>query len=605
VSIRSELIVFFLIISVIPLSAVVYTSYEYSREAIRDSVIDNLRGATENTGHAIDNWMDARKDDIRVISRSYGIVVNRDKEQFRKYLNTFESEHQGVYREFLLLDPDGNITFSTLDRTGNASKEHYFTEAKNGKLYISDVSLSGIEGSPELIIANPVRNNENITGILAARVSLENLYGIIEKIDIGKSGEVFIVNKDGDIIFHENRSKILLDNIKNNFAVKEVTYEKNGINEYTNYRGEKVLGSYYWLPLYRWGLIAEKNRDEAYNEVLALGRQTVGISLFAVFCVVLLAVVISRRFTEPINSLGDGALGLVKGNFKPVPVYSQNEIGRLTEIFNQTAKELLDIRKRLEARIEIANKDLEEKNRELIAANEELKKLDSLKSDFISLVSHELKTPLSAIRTSAEFLESENITEPGVQKEMLENIIRNIDRQTRLINDILDLSKIEAGKMEFKFEPVDFSEAAGAALENIRHLALKKNITISMDIPGALPAVFADREKLIIVLNNLLDNALKFTQKGGRILLSANEMQDDVEVRVKDTGIGIEKEKLARIFDKFYQVDSTSRRKIGGSGLGLSISSGIIKAHGGEIGVESEPGKGSTFFFRLKSYGKL
>lgn len=603
-SIRSELIVFFLIISVIPLSAVVYISYEYSKEAIRDSVIDHLRGATENTGHAIDNWMDARKDDIRVISQS-GIVVNRDKEQLYEYLNTFENEHRGVYREFLLLDPDGNITFSTLDRTGNAGNEHYFTEAKSGKLYVSDVSLSEIAGSPELIIANPVRNNDTITGILAARVSLENLYGIIEKIDIGKSGEVFIVNKDGDIIFHENRSKILLDNIKNNFAVKEVTYEKNGINEYTNYKGEKVLGSYYWLPLYRWGLIAEKNRDEAYAEVLTLGRQTVGISLFAVFCVVLLAVVISRRFTEPINSLEDGALGLVKGNFKPVPVYSKNEIGRLTEIFNQTAKELLDIRKRLEARIETANKDLEEKNRELIAANEELKKLDSLKSDFISLVSHELKTPLSAIRTSAEFLESEKTADPDVQKEMLENIIRNIDRQTRLINDILDLSKIEAGKMEFKFERVDFREAASAALENIRHLALKKNITISVDIPGTLPPVFADREKLIIVLNNLLDNALKFTQEGGRILLSANEMQDGIEVRVKDTGIGIEKEKFTRIFDKFYQVDSTSRRKIGGSGLGLSISSGIIKAHGGEIRVDSEPGKGSTFFFRLKTYGKL
>ncbi|VVB85173.1 Methyl sulfide methyltransferase-associated sensor [uncultured archaeon] len=276
----------------------------------------------------------------------------------------------------------------------------------------------------------------------------------------------------------------------------------------------------------------------------------------------------------------------------------------LNDIFKLTAKELLDIRKKLETRIEIANMDLEEKNRELIVANEELKKLDELKSDFISLVSHELKTPLSAIRTSAEFLESEGTAKPEVQKEMLSIIIRNIDRQTRLINDILDLSKIEAGKMEFRMDQVDFNEVADTALENISQLSLKKKLTVSKDIPPELPLVFADKEKLIIVLNNLLGNALKFTPEGGSILLSANQYPDKIEIRVKDTGIGIEKENVGKIFDKFYQVDSTSRRKIGGSGLGLSISSGIVKAHGSEILVDSEPGKGSTFYFSLKKYGR-
>ncbi len=237
---------------------------------------------------------------------------------------------------------------------------------------------------------------------------------------------------------------------------------------------------------------------------------------------------------------------------------------------------------------------------EIEKANEKLKKLDMLKSDFISLVSHELRTPLSAVRTSAEILQSEEKVNPDVQKELFAIIIRNIDRQTQLINDILDLSKIEAGKMEFKLEQVDFREIAGVTLENIGQLALKKNITISMGLPDKLSPVFADREKLIIVLSNLIGNALKFTPEGGSILLSAKEDQDSIEVRVKDTGIGIEKEELEKIFYKFYQVESTSGRKIGGSGLGLSLSRGIIRAHGSELYVESEPGKGSTFFFRLK-----
>ena len=601
--IRTELIIFFLIISVAPLSAVVYMSYDYSREAIRDTVMTNLLGATENSGNAIDNWMDARKDDIRVISR-YDFAINTKKEEFREYLAAYESEYQGVYEEFFLLDLDGNIVFSTLNRTGNAANVPYFTEASKGKLYISDATLSGITGYPEIILANPVMKNGTITGILAARVSMENLYRILENVDIGKSGEVFIVNKDGDIIFHNNRSRILHKNVNNNFAVKEVTYEKNGINEYVNYNGEKVLGSYYWLPLYRWGLVVEKNIDEAYAGVLNLERRMATISTFAVIAVVLAAVIISRRITGPIKSLEEGAAGLLSGNFKPIPVSSSNEIGKLTKIFDDTASELLEIRKKLEAKIDVANKDLEQKNKELIAANEELKKLDELKSDFISLVSHELKTPLSSIRISAEYLESEAKNDPQVRKEMLEIIIRNIDRLTRLINDILDLSKIETGKLELRLEPVDISEMMNTAIENNKLLSLKKNISITADIRGKLSPVLADREKLIIVMNNLLENALKFTPDGGSIILSAKDDADSIEVRMKDTGIGIEKDKLEKIFDKFYQVDSTSRRKIGGMGLGLSIAGGIIRAHGSEIHVESEIGCGSTFSFRLKKAGK-
>lgn len=596
---RSELIIFFLVISVIPLSAVVYISYDYSKAAIRESVMSNLDGATENTRNAIDNWMDARKDDIRVISQSR-VALASQKEHFIEYLDIFEHEHQGVYREFYMLDLDGNITVSNLKRTGNEGTERYFVEATKGKIYVSDVSLSENTGAPEIIITGPVRNNGTIVGVLAARVSLENLYRIIEKIDIGKSGEVFIVNQNGDVIFHENRSRILLDNVNNNFAVKEVTYEKNGIKEYVNYKGENVLGSYYWLPLYRWGLIAEKNVDEAYVGVVVLGRVMVGISALALMGVIFLAIAISGNITRPIKSLEDGAHGLLRGNFKPIPVTSRNEIGRLTEIFNSTAGELLDIRKKLEAKIELANKDLEEKNIELTAANEELKKLDELKSDFLSLVSHELKTPLSSMRLSAEYLESDVNIDPAIRKEMLLIILRNIDRQTKLINDILDLSKIEAGKTELHLEKVGIREISDASIDNLKTIALKKNISVTLDVPDNLSPIIADGEKLIIVLNNLLENALKFTPAGGSIILSAKEDAEGIEVRMKDTGIGMEKEKLDKIFDKFYQVDSSSRRKTGGCGLGLSISSGIIRAHESVIHVESEPGKGSTFSFKLK-----
>ncbi len=597
--IRSEQIIFFLIISIIPLSAVVYVSYEHSQEVIRNSVNTNLLVVTENTGKAIDNWMDARKDDIRIIS---AIAENSEKEKFRKYLSSFQNEHEGAYQEFFIIDPDGNVIFSTLHNPVNTVKEPFLREALEGRLFISDVSLSNTTNLPEVIITNPIRKNGTITGIIGARVSIENLYMIIEGIDIGRSGEIFLVNNKGELIFHKDRFRILHENINNNFAVKEVIYEKRGVGDYINYKGENVLGSYYWLALYRWGLIVEQNRDEAYADMMTLEKETAVISIFAVFCVVLVAIVISKRMTEPIESLKNGGVNLVKGHFKPISVTSKNEIGELTEIFNQTAQELLEIRKKLETKIELANKDLEEKNKELILANEELKKLDGLKSDFLSLVSHELKTPLSAIRTSAEFLDSKETVEPDIRKEMLDNVISNVDRLTRLINDILDLSKIEAGKMEFYYEKVNVKEIAKVAIENIRYLALKNNIAVSMEIPEKLSPVIADRDKIIIVLNNLLSNSLKFIHNGGRVLLSAIEEKDNILIRVEDDGIGIDEDKIGKIFDKFYQADSSSRRKTGGSGLGLTISSGIIKAHGSEISVESEPRKGSVFYFKLKKY---
>ena len=157
-------------------------------------------------------------------------------------------------------------------------------------------------------------------------------------------------------------------------------------------------------------------------------------------------------------------------------------------------------------------------------------------------------------------------------------------------------------QMDPAYEKVNVEEIAKVAIENIRYLAMKNNVTISLDIPEKLSPVLADRDKLIIVLNNLLSNSLKFTYNGGRVFLSAKEEKDIVQIRVEDTGIGIDKDKVSKIFDKFYQADSTSRRKTGGSGLGLTISRGIIRGHGSEICVESELRKGSSFYFKLKKY---
>jgi len=250
--------------------------------------------------------------------------------------------------------------------------------------------------------------------------------------------------------------------------------------------------------------------------------------------------------------------------------------------------------------IEVANKtsEITKSNELLKQANKKLTELDKLKSDFVSMVSHELKTPLTPMKTSAEFL-LQNDPDANVRSEMLELIVRNIDRQTRMVDDLLDISRIESGRMRFRKETIDLGETINAAIETIKKQSEKKKLNITIDIPPDLTKINADRDKLIQVFVNLLSNALKFTPKSGNVDIKVIEFEKYIEIFVKDNGIGIPPDKIDKIFDKFYQIDNTSTRHYGGSGLGLAITKSIVDGHGGTIRVESKPGKGSVFIMTL------
>lgn len=246
--------------------------------------------------------------------------------------------------------------------------------------------------------------------------------------------------------------------------------------------------------------------------------------------------------------------------------------------------------------LEVAKKtnELNESNRLLQDANEKLKIIDKLKSDFLSMVSHELKTPLTAMKVSSEFL-LENDSKPGTREELLQVLIRNIDRLTRLVDNLLDISIIESGKQRYSMEIVDLHDIIDTAVGTIRSQYEKKRLNITTDIPEDLPKINADKDKIIQVFINLLSNALKFTHEGGNVEIRAFEFENYIEVQVKDDGVGIPPDKIDKIFDKFYQVDNNSTHSYGGAGLGLAVTKAIMEDHGGFIRAESSPSKGSVF----------
>jgi signal transduction histidine kinase/ActR/RegA family two-component response regulator len=248
---------------------------------------------------------------------------------------------------------------------------------------------------------------------------------------------------------------------------------------------------------------------------------------------------------------------------------------------------------------EFAEKEREA--RSLAQINEELRRLDELKSEFLAMVSHELRTPLTAIvGYSRLLLRQVHGTLTPKQVEQQEAIFRSAQRLTDLINELLDVSRLESGRVELTPRPTDARSVADQSIAVVAVAAQAKRIQIVNEIEASSPPVHADAERMQQVLVNLLSNAVKFTPDGGRVTIAAGRHKEHLWIAVADTGVGIPREELARIWDPFYQVESTLRRRHGGSGLGLTIVRRLVELHGGLVRAESEgENRGSRFTFTL------
>jgi two-component system phosphate regulon sensor histidine kinase PhoR len=229
----------------------------------------------------------------------------------------------------------------------------------------------------------------------------------------------------------------------------------------------------------------------------------------------------------------------------------------------------------------------------------DLRKLGRVRRDFVANVSHEFKTPLTAIQGFAETLLGGAMDDAQNRGRFLAIILEHAQRLSRLTNDLLTLSKIEADKLEFEIQPLSASQLVEGCLETTRLHAAEKKISVSAEIPAHLPEMAGDRRRLAEVLQNLLDNAVQYTMPGGSIVVRVRQADHEIVVTVADTGIGIPQAEQPRIFERFYRVDAARSREAGGTGLGLSIAKHLVEAHGGRIWVESELGQGSQFHFSV------
>ena len=360
------------------------------------------------------------------------------------------------------------------------------------------------------------------------------------------------------------------------------------------------------------------------------------IKLWAILSIVFLAAgalaayALSRRITQPITRLTEFTARMAEGQIdQEIPVDSRDELGTLAKTYNEMAKALkrtLDERARVATELRDLNRSLEDRIRErtsqLEETNQELARASRHKSEFLANMSHELRTPLNAILGFTELIIDEVYGKvPDELHESIEDIHTNGRHLLRLINDVLDLSKIEAGQMQLNLGEYSVQALIDSVISATRSLAAEKQLELISRVEEGLQPPMSDSKRITQVLMNLVGNAIKFTPGGGSVTITAHYVRgakcddeetespdpgprtphhgDLIEIAVADTGIGIPAEELKRIFSEFRQVDSSITREYGGSGLGLSIAKRLVELHGGSIWAESQVGQGSIFYFRI------
>jgi signal transduction histidine kinase len=604
--IRRRLMAWGLSLFGIALLVVVVAGYFYMARQIRQDAAALQSELASVTGERVRNFVRRKIERFSDNAAALSLYSLGSKEQ--RLLLGLLVKNDSSFTEASIINSQGMEIVKVSDRKvyfpsdlTDQSKSTKLIKALKGEDYISPVYTS-TQAQPFVTLAIPFWGAaQSIVGGVSVEADLSFLWEVIGKIHFATAGYAYLVDEHGNLIAYSDATLVLkrpdlrqvtgVQKFLRNPARSDPTPAQEG-------RGlldKPVLTTYAPVPELGWAVILEEPIDAALANVETLKRSALVFLAIGLFVGAAVIAWVSGRMTGPIRDLHEGAKIIGSGNLDyRVNIETGDEIEWLGEEFNKMAGQLKVFYATLEQKVKDKTHELEKTNSELEQANRSLVNASNAKDEFLNVMSHELRTPLNVISGYAQILKDGVLGRIQPEQDHgLRTILVQSQELLRMINEVLQVGSLESGNVSVKFADINLQDFF-ADIRSTYEVLPKKAIPLYWNIPDKLPIVNTDGEKLKHILQNLITNAIKFTEEGS-VTISARYVSQAIEFKVKDTGIGMPNETLPSIFQMFRQLDSSGTRSYGGAGVGLYVVKKFVELLNGKIEVESLLDKGSTF----------
>ena len=601
--------------------AIAVPSYYLLTESLYESTQDGLLILAKENARAISSEMDEFVEYYfpRIVEddaiKAY--FENHSDEHLREFFSKFKNNfHTLTYIDSKGLERVKVSNTGSTDELTEISDSHYFRDAISspGKAMISHHYL-GQHGRPAIRLAMArLSSSGEPLDVIVGELPLSRIRGSIDSVSMGDKGFALLVDGEGDLLSNPENKKTL-----KKLATGEIDYHakiEGALSLANGFSRAEIMGVDSYVASFPveetdWRVIVALSYDEFRSGPDRIAMMVFIVAFFAVVCATIFSIRVSNSIVSPLRKLTEAANVIAEGDYdERVEIESKDEIGILASSFNKMAKEV----KRTTHELQINNAELEKvvetRTNELRSANNDLslevkgrkqaqheaEMATQIKSDFLANMSHEIRTPLTAIIGFAETtLDSKQTMEQRLAA--IRSILRNGNHLLHIVNEILDISKIESGKLEIEKLPINIFEILNDVKSVMSLHAEEKGLHFEIDYQfPLLLKIITDEILFKQILFNLINNAIKFTEQGSVVVQALYHQKNKMlEIVVTDSGIGLSPENISKLFLPFSQADSSTTRKYGGTGLGLHISKMLAELLGGDISVESSPGMGSKF----------
>ncbi len=583
-TLKTKLVFLFLVLALVPLGIIGMFSINTTEALIEKLVLRQLENVASDKPAILERWVEERKQDMQVIAAT-SLLKSMDPKVIAPYLKLVQA-HYGVYNNITVASSENKIVFSTQATDPIADITAWAAGAE--ALVLSPITYLPREKESTFRIAAPIFDKGNRIGTVFGTVGTNKIITIILQAALGKTGECYIVDKNGIFLAHKEPQRILTENISQSGSFKNIFESRDRKRTYLDYRNIEVLGTSRKIGGTDWHIVVEQDRDEAFQSMDALIRHVYVTVFLAIGSVLVLAWVISYHIVRPVRSLSQSANKLATADFdvEPIKTNRQDEIGVLCRAFADMAQKIRQREDSLEEKFNLKAAELKETDHTL----KQFKLIAERSEKFAALgrlgaaVAHEIRTPLTSLKL---FLESIH-AEIEISPEYVEDFtvaMGQINRIEAAINRLLDYTKPK----ELIFSEICIDHLITDIVSMIRPLANKQEFVVETRMAPALPAIIGDKKLLEEALVNLFINSLEAMPLKGRIDVTAETDAFDsdgnsiscIRVDLADSGPGIAPENVDFIFEPFFTTKSA------GTGLGLPMVFNTVKRHDGEIRVRN------------------